>query len=417
MKKGLALIPIFCLFMAGMKVSASIGQPLTEKSNYVVIGAFSIPKNAIEFTENAKKYKFDAQYSINPARKLFYVYVMQTGNQQSAFEQAKKIRKETPYFDTWVFTGILGEDEKKGDDLNPITGKDIKNIQPADIKEIEPVKNASQPEQQNVVVANNTTTTTTTSNTTQPNVEQSNTPSIFEEEVPEGSKKFFFKISAGEKQVGGDVDVMDLDKTTPRKMASYRGNEVVNVKPANKSGNVSFVCEVFGYRKIQQPLNFNEPTATEGITSDENKITVPFNLVRLKKGDIAVMYNVYFFKDAAVMRPESRYEVTSLLEMLQENPKYKIKIHGHTNGNASGKIISMTDSKNFFSLSETKEGYGSAKKLSEERAKVIQGYLVAQGINPTRMHIKAWGGKRPVYDIDSQQARANVRVEIEILED
>jgi len=189
------------------------------------------------------------------------------------------------------------------------------------------------------------------------------------------------------------------------------------VKPANKSGNVSFVCEVFGYRKIQQPLNFNEPTATEGITSDENKITVPFNLVRLKKGDIAVMYNVYFFKDAAVMRPESRYEVTSLLEMLQENPKYKIKIHGHTNGNASGKIISMTDSKNFFSLSETKEGYGSAKKLSEERAKVIQGYLVAQGINPTRMHIKAWGGKRPVYDIDSQQARANVRVEIEILED
>jgi outer membrane protein OmpA-like peptidoglycan-associated protein len=150
---------------------------------------------------------------------------------------------------------------------------------------------------------------------------------------------------------------------------------------------------------------------------DDNKIIVPFELARLKKGDFAIMYNVYFFKDAGVMRPESRYEVTSLLEMLQENPKYKIRIHGHTNGNSAGKIISMSDSKNFFSLKDTKEGFGSAKKLSEERAKVIQSYLVSQGVDPARMQIKAWGGKRPVYEKDSQQAHANVRVEIEILED
>jgi outer membrane protein OmpA-like peptidoglycan-associated protein len=423
MKKGLALIPIFCLLMAGMKVSASIGQPLTEKSNYVVIGAFSIPKNAVEFTENAKKNKLEAQFSINPVRKLFYVFVLHTGDLKTAFEEAKRLRKESPYSDTWVFTGVLGEDDKKGDDLNPITGKGIQNIQPSDVKET--VKNTAQPEQSNPLVpdVNNpvttTTTTNNTSNNTQPTVEQNNnsTPSLFEEEIPEGSKKFLFKISAGEKEIGGDIDVMDLDKNQPRKMASYRGNEVVNVKPANKSGNVSFVCEVFGYRKVQQPVNFNDPLASEGVVVDENKVTVPFSLTRLKKGDIAVMYNVYFFKDAAIMRPESKYEVTSLLEMLQENPKYKIKIHGHTNGNASGKIISMGASKNFFALTDTKDGYGSAKKLSEERARVIQNYLIAQGINPSRMQIKAWGGKRPVYDIDSPQARANVRVEIEILED
>ncbi len=96
---------------------------------------------------------------------------------------------------------------------------------------------------------------------------------------------------------------------------------------------------------------------------EDNKITVPFELVRLKKGDFAIMYNVYFYKDAGVMRPESRYEVTSLLEMLQENPKYKIKIHGHTNGNAAGKIISMGDSESFFALKDTKEGFGSAKRI------------------------------------------------------
>ena len=116
------------------------------------------------------------------------------------------------------------------------------------------------------------------------------------------------------------------------------------------------------------------------------------------------------------MRPESRYEVTSLLEMLQENPNYKIKIHGHTNGGSHGKIIFMGDSKNFFSLTGTEDGFGSAKKLSEERAKIIREFLVSGGIDENRMQIRAWGGKRPIHDKHHTRAQENVRVEIEILE-
>jgi outer membrane protein OmpA-like peptidoglycan-associated protein len=130
------------------------------------------------------------------------------------------------------------------------------------------------------------------------------------------------------------------------------------------------------------------------------------------------MYNVYFFKDAAIMRPESRYEVTSLLDMLNENQKYKIKLHGHTNGNAAGKIISMDKgSENFFSLTNTRDGLGSAKQLSEERADVIRKYMISNGIDASRIEIKAWGGKRPLQDKHSARAQENVRVEVEILED
>src|SRR5258706_12765149 len=117
------------------------------------------------------------------------------------------------------------------------------------------------------------------------------------------------------------------------------------------------------------------------------------------------------------MRPESRYEVTSLLGMLNENPKYKIKLHGHTNGSAAGRVISMAkDSKNFFSLTDTKEGFGSAKQLSKARAEIIRDYLVSNGIDPKRIEIKAWGGKRPLQDKNSTRAQENVRVEVEILE-
>jgi len=129
------------------------------------------------------------------------------------------------------------------------------------------------------------------------------------------------------------------------------------------------------------------------------------------------MYNVYFYKDAAIMRPESKYEVNALLDMMKENEKYKIRIHGHTNGKAAGKIISMSDNKNFFSMTGSKDGFGSARKLSEERANVIKDYLVSEGISANRLEVKAWGGKKPIYEKDHSQAHANVRVEIEIIEE
>ena len=67
-------------------------------------------------------------------------------------------------------------------------------------------------------------------------------------------------------------------------------------------------------------------------------------------------------------------------------------------------------------MSDTKEGRGSAKKLSEERAKVIREYLTNEGISEERMEIKAWGGKRPLYDKHHSLAQSNVRVEVEIIE-
>ncbi len=237
-----------------------------------------------------------------------------------------------------------------------------------------------------------------------------------EDDAALGTRFLFnlYRSSDGEK-VQGDVDVIDVDRS--RKMASYKGNEPVRVSsPNNNSGAISLVCEVFGYRKVQRDINYKSPDG-EGITKDsENNVVVPFELMRLQKGDIAIMYNVYFYKDAGVMRPESRYEITSLLEMLKENPKYKIRIHGHTNGSAPGKIISMGEGKNYFSLNDTKEGFGSAKKLSLERAEVIREYLTNEGVDPKRMQVKAWGGKKPIFEKTSTRAQENVRVEIEILD-
>jgi outer membrane protein OmpA-like peptidoglycan-associated protein len=371
---------------------ATPGQP----TNYVVIGAFSIKRNAERFTSSASAYQ--AKFEINKNRNLYYVYVLMTDDTRQALTEARRLRKESSYTDTWVFHGVLGEEGDaavQGTDIHPDT------------------RDTFQPETPPVVVEEEKDTTAVTQPVTEPVSEPADEP-----EADISSKQFMFQLYRADNQteVPGDVTVVDTDKT--RKMGTYEGNRMVRVSnPNNKSGNITLLCDVFGYRKMQKDVKFLNPEG-EGITTGENQeVVVPFELVRLQKGDIAVMYNVFFYKDAALMRPESRFEVNQLLAMLQENPKYKIVIHGHTNGNASGKIISMgKDGKDFFSLTNTSDGFGSAKKLSEVRASTVKQYLVSQGIDPERMKVKAWGGKRPLVDKMHTTAQSNVRVEIEILE-
>jgi outer membrane protein OmpA-like peptidoglycan-associated protein len=392
-------------------------KPHTDQSLYVVIGAFAIPRNAIEFTENAKKQGYPAVFELNPKRKLFYVYVLHTEDRGAAINESIRLQKQSPYTDTWVYSGLLG-DNPQVIKINDAERKDAINQLKEENNSVVAVTTVSAPE-----------VTTQPGSNANPKNDEVHTvsdslqiaivkPEVIEE-VP-GTKPFLFRIKAlvNGDTLAGDVDFFDADATNKsRKSATYRGNDWVNVKPINKSGNILLECEVFGYRKIQLPINYNTPQATDGVKVDGNKVVVSFELVRLQKGDKAIMFNVYFYKDAAVMRPESRYEVNSLLEMLQENPKYKIRIHGHTNGKSAGKIVSMGESKNFFQLNkDNKEDYGSAKKLSEERAILIQKYLVENGIDVGRTQVKAWGGKQPIYEVDHSSAQANVRVEIEILE-
>ncbi len=421
-KTKLSLLIVVVTVVLNLKVSATNGQLNDSNSIYVVIGAFSIPKNAIEFTEEARKNNLPAEYAVNPLRKLFYVYVLRTGDRQVALEEARKLREKSAYPDTWVYTGVLGEDTAHENRGTPIVQEKTSNNQVEDKSGVP----ANNPGVTPAVAGSNPNPVEESAKTESKAPEQPQAvqpPAVVTPQVDEldpGVKQILFKIFThfGGRDVQGDVDLIDLDKSKPKKVASYRGNEVVNVRSANKSGNVAFDCEVFGYRKMSTKANFNNLGATEGITVEGNEVTIPFELVRLKKGDYQIMYNVYFYKDAGIMRPESKYEVDALLEMMKENPRYKVRIHGHTNGNSHGKVISMGESQNFFAITaDVKNGFGSAKSLSEERAQVIRQNLIKQGIDAARMEVKAWGGKRPIYEEEHPQAQANVRVEIEIIED
>jgi outer membrane protein OmpA-like peptidoglycan-associated protein len=378
-------------------VTGQIGSD--PRAYYVVIGAFAQKKNAINFTATAAK-TYNAKFELNPQRQLDYVYILKTDDKQTAVDEAMRLRTTTRYDDTWVYHGMLGKDADvsyQSRDINPVTEQRLSEV---------PLLDNARRE------VDVTAETVNEASGVQERSEQPQEP-----EDPR-AKNFFFKVSRVDTQaiIEGDVDVIDTEKV--RKIGTYDANKTVKVTaPANINGAVTFICEVFGYRKVQRDIaNYSNPEG-ENITFENGAAVIPFELMRLQKGDIATMFHVYFFKDAAVMRPESRYEVNSLVEMMNENPKYKIRIHGHTNGNAAGKITTLNkDATNYFSLNNTSDGYGSAKKLSQMRAEMMRDFLVDNGIDQKRLQVKAWGGKKPIVDKFHTQAQANVRVEIEILD-
>lgn len=495
MKRFILFARLYSWLVIALPAAAS-AQNKVSYPNYVVIGAFAHQRNAVKFTEEANQKNLTARFEMNPNRNLYYVYVTSTYDSAQAFSEALKLRKETKYFDTWVYHGAFGEmrlSDSPGQvqDINPVTGEQMESV----AKEQRPSPQERQPQRSNAqsdrtestlnppsspfpaeatVLASGGNDPEQNANSEarigQPVITSVAAPQLSDKTVsaPEGSvtgeqteapatsdnrlsketkttgpqsikdaapvriyskqetttpltseevvgRDFLFQLYRADNLViiDGEVEAVDVEKS--RRMATYQANTPVKVlMPSGNSKHMFFVSNVFGYRKMQR--EFDPLSLPEDLYLDkEGNLVVPFELVRLQKGDIAIMYNVFFFKDAAVMRPESRYEVNNLLDLLKENPDYKIRIHGHTNGNASGKIIRMDKPGNFYSLSGTNQGFGSAKKLSEERAIVIKQYLVSSGISEDRMQIKAWGGKKPIHDKHSVRANENVRVEIEIL--
>ena len=129
------------------------------------------------------------------------------------------------------------------------------------------------------------------------------------------------------------------------------------------------------------------------------------------------MYDVSFYKDAVIMLPRSQEELNELVTLMSSNPNYKIKVHGHTNGNNKRKIIALGKNRNYFEMQGSEQKNGTAKELSKQRAEAVRDYLVEHGVEKSRMEIMGWGGLNMLVGENSSSAKLNDRVEIEILED
>ncbi|HXB41985.1 MAG TPA: OmpA family protein [Bacteroidia bacterium] len=186
-----------------------------------------------------------------------------------------------------------------------------------------------------------------------------------------------------------NVEVIDLEtqKTVVRSFSNTKG-EFLTVLTAGKNYLVNVSREKYLY--------YSDNFSLKNVVTDFNK---PFILeIPLQPIDTGVaieLKNIFFDVDKFDLKPESKAELEKLVSFLKDNPKLRIEISGHTDNDGNKKANQL---------------------LSQNRAKAVYDYCVAQGVVAARLIFKGYGDGKPKVPNTSVENKAkNRRTEIKII--
>jgi OOP family OmpA-OmpF porin len=138
-------------------------------------------------------------------------------------------------------------------------------------------------------------------------------------------------------------------------------------------------------------LNFNYEAST-----DLEPLVIDVDLDKASTGATIVLNNIFFDTDKFDLREKSVTELDKISRFLNENPKIKVEISGHTDDQG-------TDAYN--------------QQLSLKRAKAVGNYLISKGVPATRLKEVGYGSKKPLKQNDSEINRqVNRRIEFRIVD-
>lgn len=115
------------------------------------------------------------------------------------------------------------------------------------------------------------------------------------------------------------------------------------------------------------------------------------SLVIVTEKEIKITQQIHFEFAKDKIRPDSFPILDAVVEVLNQNPKIRLEIQGHTDNKGSAKLN---------------------KDLSDRRAAAVLKYIVSKGIDPSRLTSKGYGMDKPIVPNTSDQNRAlNRRVQ------
>jgi len=242
--------------------------------------------------------------------------------------------------------------------------------------------------------------------------------------VSTDGKKAYFASDALNSVGGLDIFSFDLYKEArPEKVLFLKGElkddegEVLqDAKVEMKSVKTSRVTEgmvdkVTGKYAIAVPVEDNEDFimtvrkpdyafTSLYIKPDEEKFEKPvkadFEVKPIEVGKVVKINDIYFAFNSSDLDKASLVVLDNFMEFLEENPKVRFAIQGHTD-NVGNDDFNLT--------------------LSHTRAKSVYDYLLLMGIDAVRMTYQGFGETKPVATNDTDAGRAlNRRTEFVILE-
>jgi len=371
--------------LAGMFVPG-----IAQKNYYVVVGAFSTEGNAKDFTTYLPSLRADTAYLMTNDKNVVHLFVLRTDNEDAAIAKSEQLQHSL---------------EQSGGKLSGA----YESIFVSNLREVKKVSVTRAGDSESALKKSK-------------DAASSRSPAgvsaghVLAPEAAAGKLFKFTIVDPAGRELDGKVHYVDL--RTERDLATYPAFVYTPLLNPGEKDDVAIVCGLFGYKPDEKYLNYADPSSIEGAYRDEKGAwVIPYNLERLKKGDVSVMYNVSFHKDAAIMKPESKIDLDELVKMMNDNPNYEITIHGHCNGKENRNITAMGNSQDYFTTRDSRQFFGTAKELSALRAEAIRKYASQHGIDEKRMRIYAWGGRYKLVKTDSEAAQLNDRIEIEIRKD
>ncbi|ESU22723.1 hypothetical protein FEDK69T_19830 [Flavobacterium enshiense DK69] len=180
------------------------------------------------------------------------------------------------------------------------------------------------------------------------------------------------------------------------KLALHRAN-FIETALRNSGMNMVEKLEVKGFGKRSEQLKDQADNRRVDIYFQLKEEKMSSKITQMKVGDKLRLKNLNFYNRSGVVLPKSEPVLVELLEIMKQNPKLKIEIQGH--------ICCQPE--------------GDREDISTLRCKTVYNYLIANGIDKSRLSYKGFGSTMPLYPIPERnefEQDENRRVEIQILE-
>lgn len=156
-------------------------------------------------------------------------------------------------------------------------------------------------------------------------------------------------------------------------------------------GSFALNIEAQGFLFYSQNLKITQ----EDQQKEKKEINVDVRMRPMGVGSTVILSNIFFNTGEFILRSESYPELEKILKYLENSPKLKVQVNGHTDnvGEAS---------------------YN--KTLSRKRAEAVKDYLIKGGIGEDRLRAKGFGEERPLVSNDDEfeGRELNRRTEIEV---
>lgn len=124
-------------------------------------------------------------------------------------------------------------------------------------------------------------------------------------------------------------------------------------------------------------------------------IIINIELEKATAGSMAVLNNIFFDVDKYDLKPKSLPELKKVIHFLQENPRIRVEVSGHTDNSGSSDYN---------------------KQLSQKRALAVYDYLTQMGIEKNRIITHGYGPDKPLASNESEEGRKqNRRIEFRLI--